>query len=54
MPEGELDITCELTNRENISLSEIRKEPDYGTNLQFDSLEEVKEAANEIHKRRFY
>lgn len=53
VPEGELDITCELTNRENISLSEIRKEPDYGTNLQFDSIEEVKEAANEIHKRRF-
>lgn len=53
VPEDELEIICELTNRDNIDISEIRKEADTSANIQFDSLEEVKEAANEIHKRRF-
>lgn len=51
--EGEIDIVCELTNKENISTNEIRKEPDSKANIQFNSMDDVKEAANEIHKRRF-
>lgn len=53
LPEDELEIIAELVNRDGIDVSRIRTTPDATVNMDFDNLDDVKNAAKEIHKRRF-